>query len=219
MFITLEGGEGCGKSTQIRLLADRLRSDGYSLIVTREPGGTPIGDSVRKILLDPSNIGLTPKSEFFLFMAGRAQHCSEVIAPALEKGMVVISDRFLDSTKVYQCYTRECISESFMDACNEEAIATPSHRCMPDLTLVLDVDVIRGNKRAQARNSQSNDISEARIDNESIIFHTKVNEGFRRLGSSGGRYVLVDANRSIEEIHWSIYKEVMNRLAEEALSE
>ena len=148
-FITFEGIEGSGKSSQITLLADHLRSKHRAVTLTREPGGTPIGDQVRKILLDPGNKALDPSAELLLYAASRAQHLKEVIRPALESGAIVLCDRFSDATIAYQGYGRG------LDLAKIHALdrlVTDGMR--PNLTIVLDVEASVGLARARGRNDQ-----------------------------------------------------------------
>jgi dTMP kinase len=135
-FITFEGSEGCGKSTQVRLLSERLTRAGVPLLVTREPGGTPIGETIRDLLqFAPQSVTMTPETELLLFEASRSQLVRETIRPALERGTVVISDRFADSTTVYQGVARR-LDQEMVGHLNDFAIGD----CRPDLTFVLDVD-------------------------------------------------------------------------------
>src|ERR1700682_1895236 len=144
-FITFEGSEGCGKSTQVRRLAEHLKRSGIPHLVTREPGGTPIGESIRELLqFAPHSFGMTPQTELLLFEASRAQLVRETIKPALEKGLCVISDRFFDSTTVYQGAARK-LDRQLVEQLNSFAVGD----CRPDLTLVLDVDGATAQARMQ----------------------------------------------------------------------
>ncbi len=173
-FITFEGGEGTGKSTQIALLADWLRAIGRTVVVTREPGGTPVAEAVRAVLLDPAlePDGLT---ELFLLEAARRDHVERIVRPALDRGDVVLSDRYADSSTVYQGMVRG-IGVERVEMLNR--IATEG--LDPDLTLVLDLDTERGLSRARSRNA-AGDGSESRLDDEPAHFHRQVREGFLRL--------------------------------------
>ena len=172
IFITIEGGEGAGKSTLVRNLTKELESRGYAVLATREPGGSPTGESIRQLLLD-NNSKITPISELLLFLASRAQHISEKIEPALAKGMVVICDRFNDSSVVYQGLARGLGFELVRNLCRETC-GKPS----PDLTIYLDVPPEQGLARAE-RSAGKKD----RIETESLGFHTLVREGFQKLAS------------------------------------
>ncbi len=173
-FITFEGGEGTGKSTQIALLADWLRAIGRTVVVTREPGGTPVAEAVRAVLLDPSlePDGLT---ELFLLEAARRDHVNRVVGPALDRGDVVLSDRYADSSTVYQGMVRGVGVERV-----EELNRIATGDLSPDLTLVLDLDHQDGLSRARSRNA-AGDGSESRLDDEPDHFHRQVREGFLRL--------------------------------------
>lgn len=208
-FITFEGGEGCGKTTQIKLFREWLESKGQLVVQTREPGGTgcPLAEQIRAILLNPENADMSHTTEFFLFMAARAQHVQQVIAPALEEGSIVLSDRFMDSTFAYQCYTRRIVADKEFVYCNNMALTYASDFYIPDITFILDVDVEVGVKRALDRNKRNGDQSEARFDNEDLHFHKAVNSGFRYLASlesNQGRIQVIDANESVENVQKQI---------------
>jgi dTMP kinase len=170
-FITFEGGEGTGKSTQIRLLAEHLRGRGRNVLVTREPGGTPVAEAARAVLLDPD---LDPDglSELFLLEAARHDHVELVVRPALANGDVVLCDRYADSSVVYQGMVRGVGEERTVEL---NRIATGG--LDPDLTLVLDLDHESGVERARSRNAEG-DGKESRLDDEPTTFHRKVREGF-----------------------------------------
>jgi dTMP kinase len=188
-FITLEGIEGSGKSSQISLLADHLRSNHRAVTLTREPGGTPIGDQVRKILLDPGNKALDPSAELLLYAASRAQHLTEVIRPALESGAIVLCDRFSDATIAYQGYGRG-LDLAMIHALDR--LVTAGMR--PDLTIVLDVEAAVGLARARGRNNQQGLEAEARFENEALAFHERVRQGYLALAREApDRMKIVDA--------------------------
>lgn len=202
LFITFEGTEGSGKSTQISLLADSLKAGGRELTLTREPGGTPIGDQVRKILLDPSNRALDPRAELLLYAASRAQHLAERIAPALEAGKIVLCDRFSDATLAYQGYGRGLDIEMIRAL---DRIVTAGLR--PRLTVLLDLDVVAGLSRARGRNSSSGLEHEGRFENEDIAFHERVRQGYLALAKrEPERIRVVDAARTPEEVQKDIRK-------------
>lgn len=165
-FITFEGGEGTGKSTQIALLARRLEAVGHSVLTLREPGGSAIGEKIRAVLLDPANHEMDAVAELFLYEAARAQVVAEIIDPALEKGMVVLCDRFFDSTTAYQGYGRGIDLERIYTL-NRAAVG----ECMPDRTIILDLDPERGLYRA-TRSAID------RLEAAGLEFHTRVREGF-----------------------------------------
>lgn len=173
IFITFEGGDGVGKSTQMSLLADNLTSLGYTVCVLREPGGTRVGQAVRSIVLDPATGNLDPTAELLLYEAARAQLVAEVIKPALERGEVVLCDRFSDSTLAYQGFGRG-IDITHIDEVN--AIATAG--CIPDRTVLIELDPARGLARARAREAGAD-----RMEREGAAFHGAVHDGFLALAS------------------------------------
>ncbi len=202
MFITFEGIEGSGKSTQIVLLANYLAAHAKAVTLTREPGGTDIGDQVRKILLDPANKALDPKAELLLYAAARAQHLEELIRPELEDGKVVLCDRFSDATIAYQGYGRGLDVEMIRVL---DKIVTAGLR--PDLTVLLDIDAAAGLARARGRNSSRGLDAEARFENEDLAFHRRVREGYLALAKQEpGRFRIVDASPAPEMIQNGIRK-------------
>ncbi len=195
-FITFEGIEGSGKSTQIVLLADYFKSSGNRVLLTREPGGTPIGDQIRKILLDPANKALDPSAELLLYAASRAQHMSEVILPSLAAGSIVLCDRFSDATLAYQGYGRGLNRETIQEL---DRIVTSGMR--PDLTLLFDIDAATGLSRARGRNNSRGLENEARFENEKIAFHERIRRGYLELAKQEpGRIRVVDASQTPDEI-------------------
>jgi dTMP kinase len=208
-FITFEGIEGSGKTTQISLLSDYLAARGRSVRLTREPGGTPIGDQVRKILLDPANTALDPRAELLLYAAGRAQHLAELIRPALEGGATVLCDRFSDATEAYQGHGRGLDLELIG---NLDRLVTGGMR--PDLTILLDIDASEGLSRARGRNSRHGLETEARFENEQLPFHERVRQGYLELARrEPGRFRVVDASRQPEAVHREV-----RRIVDEILS-
>ncbi len=202
LFITFEGIEGSGKSSQVALLADYLTAQGRQVAVTREPGGTPIGDQVRAILLDPKNRALDPKAELLLYAASRAQHIREVIAPSLKAGTVVLCDRFADATIAYQGYGRglDLAMISALDRIVTSGI-------QPDLTLLLDIEASAGLARARGRNHSRGLENEARFENEEIAFHERVRKGYLTLArQQPARVRVVDASQPLEEVQKNIRK-------------
>ena len=199
-FITFEGIEGSGKSTQIALLHDHLLQQGRAVTLTREPGGTAIGDQVRKVLLDPANRGLDPTAELLLYAASRAQHLREVILPALGAGRIVLCDRFSDATLAYQGYGRGLSVPTIRDL---DRIVTAGLK--PDLTVLLDIDARSGLGRARSRNAREGLHGEARFENENIVFHTRVRDGYLLLaGEEPERIRPVNAARPPEEVQQDI---------------
>jgi len=202
MFVTFEGIEGSGKSTQIVMLANYLKSHGNSVVLTREPGGTPIGDQIRKILLDPANKALDPKAELLLYAASRAQHLSEVILPALADGSIVLCDRFSDATLAYQGYGRGVDRKMILEL---DRIVTAGIR--PDLTLLLDIDAAVGLARARGRNSSCGLDAEARFENEETAFHERVRQGYLALANQEPERIrAVDASSAPDRIEMEIRK-------------
>jgi dTMP kinase len=206
MFITFEGIEGSGKSTQIVLLANHLKSAGIRMVHTREPGGTSIGDQVRKILLDPKNSVLDPTAELLLYAASRAQHLKELIRPHLAAGAVVLCDRFADATLAYQGYGRG-LDIGVIRTLDRIVCAGLT----PDLTIVLDIDAAAGVSRARGRNNSRGLEAEARFENEEIVFHERVRQGYLTLaGQEPNRFKIVDASSSVDAIQGEIRKIVDN---------
>ena len=193
-FITFEGIEGCGKTTQLLLLARHLRDRGVTVVTTREPGGTPLGERVRELLLDPK-LTPAPLVELFLLEAARAQLVGNVIAPALEVGKFVLSDRFADSSLAYQGGARR-LPRGTVEQLNELACAG----VVPDRTLVFDIDVELALGRARERPSTGPD--NRRFEDEALAFHRAVSEAYRELARvEPGRVFIVDAAGTPEEVH------------------
>jgi dTMP kinase len=202
LFITFEGSEGCGKSTQIRLLAERLRQRGLAVNLTREPGGTPVGEEIRHLLqFSSANTAMTPEAELLLFTASRAQLVREIILPALESGVSVISDRFMDSTTVYQGVAR-AIDPERVKAINEFAVGP----CRPDLTFVLDLDCAQARKRMALRTPVGG--APDRMESEPIAFYEAVRQGYLALAATEPtRFRVVDASGDVgqvQEIIWNL---------------
>lgn len=195
LFITFEGVEGCGKTTQIGLLEERLVSAGREVVLTREPGGTPIAEAIRDVLLDLANGSMSAMAELFLYEAARAQHVDELIRPALERGAVVLCDRFADSTTAYQGGGRG-LPESDLRRLHE--LATGG--VWPSLTIVLDLAVACGLGRARGRGRMD------RIERESVVFHERVRAVFLALGESEPERVkIVDASRPVEDVAEAVW--------------
>jgi dTMP kinase len=206
-FISFEGIEGSGKSTQVALLAQALRAQGREVLVTREPGGTPVGQVLRRLLLEPSATPLAPRAELLLMLADRAHHVQEVLTPALRTDHIVISDRFVDSTTAYQGYGRG-MPLDLLARLN----AFTCGGCMPALTLLLDLPVAEGLRRARRRrnNVEAADPFEA----ESRDFHERVRDGFLEVARTEPQRVYgVDAARPVETIHQEILAIVQTLLA------
>jgi dTMP kinase len=195
LFITFEGIEGCGKTTQLGLLAERLCRRGLDVLPTREPGGCPIADAIRNILLHPGNSAMVPRAELLLYAAARAQHVDEVILPALRQGKVVLCDRFTDATLVYQGYGRGLDTSLIADL---NTLATEG--LFPQLTLLLDMPAEDGLKRALRRNMTITTEKEDRFERESIDFHRRVREGYLKLAGREKRFRVIDARGSRDKV-------------------
>lgn len=197
MFITFEGIEGSGKSTVMRRVSEELRGRGFQVVETLEPGGSRLGRELRRILLDMASRDLTGESELFLYLADRAQHVSEVIRPALDGGKIVLSDRFADSTVVYQGYGRG-LDPKQLHSFNNVAVSG----LWPDLTLLYDLPAEVGLKRALARNVREGKCDEeGRFEAEDIEFHERVREGYLTWASiHQDRFRIVDASAPVEDV-------------------
>lgn len=207
-FITFEGGDGSGKTTQVGLLAASLRARGRDIVETVEPGGTSIGAQVRRILLDPANHNLSATAEMLLYFAARAQNVDECILPALERGAVVLCDRFTDSTLAYQGAGRN-LGEDVVLALDRIAC----RGLTPDVTVLLDIGVETALERARARNLASAGPGESRMDDEAADFHRQVRESYLRLASRHPeRFVIVDARGSVSEVAKAVISAVEARL-------
>jgi len=201
LFVTFEGPEGCGKSTQMRLLADYLRARGDDVLVTREPGGTAIGEAVRAILLDPAHADMLPLTEFLLFSAARAQHVGQVIRPHLARGGVVLCDRFADSSLAYQGYGGRLDLEVLRAI---SRVATGG--LLPDLSFYLDVPVEVGLRR-KVRGSGD---AWNRMEQKELDFHHRVRAGYLALiAQEPERWVRVDATAGVEVVQATIRERVL----------
>jgi dTMP kinase len=201
-FITFEGSEGCGKSTQAQRLAARLERSGVPHLVTREPGGTPIGETIRELLQFAShNSGMTPESELLLFEASRSQLVREVIKPALERGMCVIADRFFDSTTVYQGAARKLDGE-MVERLNAFAVGD----CIPNVTFVLDIDAASAKLRMQKPRRPD------RMEQEPEEFYERVREAYRELATrEPNRVALIDGSRDVDDVERKIWETLSSR--------
>jgi len=212
LFITFEGIDGCGKSTQMKLLVERLRSAGHDVVETVEPGGTSVGGQIRRVLLDARNQEISPTTELFLYFASRAQNVDEVIRPALEEGRIVISDRYTDSMMVYQGVARGL----------GERVVADLHRLAcrgvdPDLTIYLDIDLETSLARAASRNEKltGDEAVETRMDEQSVEFYGKVREGYALLaGREPGRFCVIDGGRGVASIADDIWTAVSARIGD-----
>jgi dTMP kinase len=201
LFVTFEGPEGCGKSTQIGLLAAYLREQGCDVLHTREPGSTPIGERVRAILLDPVHTEIQPATEFLLFSAARAQHVAQVIRPHLARGGVVLCDRYADSSLAYQGYGHKLDLEVLRVI---SQFATGG--LVPDLTFCLDVPVKVG---LQRKVGESGDAWN-RMEQKGIVYHERVRNGYLAMAAADpNRWVVVDATRHVDSVQAAIREAVM----------
>jgi dTMP kinase len=221
-FITFEGLDGTGKSTQLRKLAASLRAAGHKVVETREPGGTATGEKIRRVLLDSATAGLSPMAEMALMFASRAQHISEVIQPALDRGQIVLCDRFTDSTEAYQGGGRKLGSEAVLEL----------HRVLcgdlqPDLTILMDSDPAKSLGRARRRNKLAQESNkdgsrrhtdENRFEQQSRSFFSRVHEGYRAIAArEPQRVVAIDASGTPAQTHLRI-RDVVRKLLEAGAS-
>jgi len=203
MFITFEGIEGSGKTTQVKHVADFLRKKGHDCVITREPGGTPIGKQIRAILLDPASKGLSPLTELLLYTADRVQHVKELLGPSLAAGQTVLCDRYFDATLVYQGYARGLDIE----------LIEQLHRLLlaglrPDITFLLDLPPETGLSRAWAQINNGNRTGrESRFEKEALSFHEKVRAGYLTLArKEPERFRIIDASRDVDDVQQEILK-------------
>ncbi|MDF2500350.1 MAG: thymidylate kinase [Anaerosporomusa subterranea] len=206
LFISFEGLDGAGKTTQVQLLADLLISSGHKVTVTREPGGTPLGDKIRTLLLDLANSEMCAETEALLYAAARAQHVTQVIAPALARGEIVITDRYTDSTVVYQGVART-LNKNQLEALNEFAVKG----VMPDLTILLDAEVALLQSRLAGRGECD------RIEQEDVKFHEAVRQGFLALAARHSRIKVVPALGEQSEVQAAIATVVRQFLKEKRI--
>jgi dTMP kinase len=210
LFLTFEGTDGSGKTTQMRILVERLRATGLTVVENQEPGATHIGRQIRRILLDPAHQEMAPMTELLLMFASRTQSAAETIIPALERGDIVVSDRFTDSTLAYQGEARGIGFDTVLTA----------HRLAlgdlwPDLTICMSVDVAAGLERAHRRNAApSGDASEARLDEQSLAFHQRVSAGYHKIAAlEPQRFRLVNGEGNPAEVAERVWNQVTPLLA------
>jgi dTMP kinase len=207
MFITLEGPDGSGKSMQIPLLADFIRQQGYEVLTTREPGGTSIGDQIRSVIMELGNTSMHPRTEILLFCAARAQIVEEVLRPALARGVVVISDRYADSTLAYQGYGHGVDLEEL-----RRLLAFTTGGLKPDLTLLIDVDAEIGLKRRQNCGGEWN-----RLDAYAVSFHRRVRDGYHQLAQAEpDRWHTIDGSQTPEMVQSNLRRVVAEKLSSSA---
>jgi dTMP kinase len=213
-FLTFEGLDGSGKSTQLRKLAEWLEAEGESVVVTRQPGGTRIGDRIRALLLDSRTENLAPRAELGLMFSDRAQAIAEIIEPALAKGRIVVCDRYTDSTEAYQGGGRELGSKVVLDL-----HAAMCGGLQPDLTLLLLPDFARSLERARRRNTRAagHPIDENRFEKEDELFYRRVFDKYCEIARREPlRVVVIDGDQSVEQIHQRIVQVVKQRLKDRA---
>lgn len=205
MFITFEGGEGCGKSTVLRIINERLLEEGFQTVVTREPGGTEIAEQIRNVILDKSNTAMDSRTEALLYAASRRQHLVEKIWPALKEGKIILCDRYLDSSLAYQGGARGLGIENIL---NVNRFATED--TYPDLTLLFDLEPELGLARIAANaNREVN-----RLDLEKLEFHAEVRQTFKNIASMfPDRFVIIDASKPLEDVVNDVYKVIKERLS------
>lgn len=205
IFITFEGIEGCGKSTQLELLARDLEAKGLQIVKTQEPGGTKIGSMIRKILLDPKNKAMDPITELMLYGASRAQHLKEVILPAIKERKIVLCDRFSDATIAYQGYGRGLSLDIIKRL---DTLLTGELK--PSVTILLDIDPEKGLLRAKKRIEKNNSLKEGRIEQEGFSFHKRVREGYLKLAEEEPeRIKVIGADGSVEDVHKKIIEIIL----------
>ena len=202
MFITLEGPEGSGKSTQIKRLAKRLEAMGYPVITTREPGGTPIGDQIRQVLVRMENKELHPRTEILLFLAARAQLVEQLIKPALQDGKIILCDRYGDSTLAYQGYGHGLDLEQL-----RQMLGFATDHLKPDLTILMDLDVKTGLMRKKAEDEWN------RLDAYEVLFHERVRQGYLILAhEEPERWRIVDASQGIDAVQEDLFQIILEAL-------
>jgi dTMP kinase len=211
-FISFEGGEGAGKSTQIARLAAKLRAKGYDLVVTREPGGSPGAEAVRHVILSGAAEPFGPEMEAVLFAAARSDHVEQLIAPAIARGSIVLCDRFLDSSRVYQGGAGD-LDPGFMTALERVAV----NGTIPDMTLIFDIDPAEGLKRANARRG---DETPDRFEKETLAVHQRRREAFLAIArSEPERCVVIDASASPDDVEDAVTAAVFAALEARAARE
>jgi dTMP kinase len=208
VFITFEGIDGSGKTTQIELLNSFLKQSGFNVLLTREPGGTDIGSKIRKILLDSKNTGMSYRAETLLFLASRAELVSEVIKPSLNQGKIIICDRFFDSTVAYQGIARQLGAEKILDMS-----LWATENIIPDLTFLLAIDVLECENRIKNGKKKKD-----RIEMEEIDFKSKIQEGYMKLADKNKeRFVVIDGHLDIESVFSVIKRNTLRVLKSKGL--
>jgi dTMP kinase len=204
LFITLEGPEGSGKSSAIKIVVEKLIALGYEIVMTREPGGTPISEQIRNVILDNNNTEEDPRTEALLYAASRRQHLVEKIWPAINEGKIVICDRYLDSSLAYQGHARGLGIDNILKV-NEYA----TEGTFPDLTLLFDIEPEIGFERI----NKNKDREVNRLDKEALSFHHKVREGYLLLSKRfSDRYEVIDASKDLDTVVNNVYNVILKRL-------
>ncbi|MFQ5718960.1 MAG: dTMP kinase [Acidobacteriota bacterium] len=207
LFVTIEGIEGCGKTTQVRELSRALTAAGVSHLLTREPGGSPLGETLRAVLLDPARGSLDAVTELLLLAAARREHLAQVIEPALASGQTVLCDRFTDATCAYQGYGRGLPLSTI-----EAVHALPGLSRVPDVTLLLDHPVETALRRARQRQAQDGDRL-TRFEDEDLTFHQRVRDGYRALARADpDRMIVIDATGPVDTVHERVHSALFARL-------
>lgn len=207
MFITLEGPDGSGKSSQLQALANWLMEQGYHLYTTREPGGTEIGNQIRTVLHDLENTAMHPRTEILLYLASRAQHVEEIIRPKLDEGMIVLCDRYADSTLAYQGYGHGVDLDIL-----KKLLDFSTGGLYPDLTILLDLDVEKGLNRRKLSGGEWN-----RLDAFTLAFHQRVRDGYLTLAANEPlRWRKINAAQTFEQVQSELRQVVMNEISKRA---
>lgn len=206
LFITMEGPEGAGKTTILQLLGESLESLGYDVLLTREPGGISISEQIREVILNKENTEMDGRTEALLYAAARRQHLVEIVIPALERGKIVLCDRFIDSSLAYQGYAR-ALGMDEVYAINQFAIGG----VMPDITFFFDIDPVEGLKRIKKNDNREVN----RLDLEKLTFHEKVREGYLKvIDKWKERFIVIDASRELEEVMEDAQSKLLKKLAD-----
>ncbi len=201
LFVSFEGGEGSGKTTVLSHIIDKINKLDLEYLITREPGGCDIAEQIRQVILDTSNTAMNKRCEALLYAASRAQHVSEKLVPALENGMLVLCDRYVDSSVIYQGYARDNNLDDIWSINNFAMGGT-----LPDITIFLDIKPVDAFARLEKYSREMN-----RLDLESIEFHEKVYEAYHELAKQE-RFVVIDANREVDEVVNDVYNVIYNEL-------
>ncbi len=204
LFVTIEGPEGSGKTSAMQIVKAKLESEGHSVVMTREPGGTKISEQIRNVILDPDNTEMDPRTEALLYAASRRQHLVEKIWPSLQEGKIVFCDRYLDSSLAYQGVARGLGVDRILEVNSYATEGT-----FPDLTVLFDIDPVLGLERI----NRNKDREVNRLDMEKISFHNQVRSGYLELSRRfPERYFVVDASRPLEEVSAVVFKKIAEML-------